>query len=105
MRVFADHVEAETDYELDRRTQVPMDAVRGWRIEPCDFDAVCVEFVTADTTYRVLLDTSDETVAALALRRVLGEPLPSEPEGAGAASSDNGSANDTGTEDAQPAQA
>jgi len=50
--------------------------VRGWRIEECDFDAVCVEFVTPDDTFRVLLDTSDERVAGLALRRVLGPPLP-----------------------------
>ena len=55
-----------------------MDTVHGWRIEPCDFDAVCVEFVTADDTYRVLLDTSDEKVAGLALRRAFGAPLPSE---------------------------
>jgi hypothetical protein len=78
VRVFDDHVSAETSFERDGLTQVPMDAVDGWRIEPCDFDAVCVEFVTADDTYRVLLDTSDEKVAGLALRRVLGAPLPSE---------------------------
>jgi hypothetical protein len=78
VRVFDDHVSAETSFERDGLTQVPMDAVHGWRIEPCDFDAVCVEFVTADETYRVLLDTSDEKVAGLALRRVFGAPLPSE---------------------------
>jgi len=78
VRVFADHVEAETSFERQGRTAVPMERVRGWRIEPCDFDAVCVEFVTADETYRVLLATSDQRVAALALGRVLGAPLPSE---------------------------
>ncbi|WFR66491.1 hypothetical protein P9139_17095 [Curtobacterium flaccumfaciens] len=76
VRVFADRVSAETSFERDALAQVPMDAVHGWRIEPCDFDAVCVEFVTADETYRVLLDTSDERVAGLALRRALGTPLP-----------------------------
>ncbi|WP_123656181.1 MULTISPECIES: hypothetical protein [unclassified Curtobacterium] len=76
VRVFPDRVHAETSYERDAVTAVPMDAVRGWRIEPCDFDAVCVEFLTPDDTYRVLLDTSDEQVAALALRRVLGAPTP-----------------------------
>lgn len=78
VRVFSDRVAAETDFERDARTQVPMDSVHGWRIEPCDFDAVCVEFVTPEDTYRVLLDTSDERVAGVALRRVLGNPLPSE---------------------------
>ena len=78
VRVFDDRVHAETDFERDGLTPVPMDAVHGWRIEPCDFDAVCVEFVTPDDTYRVLLDTSDEKLAGMALRRVLGSPLPSE---------------------------
>ncbi|SDQ74478.1 hypothetical protein SAMN02800687_2653 [Curtobacterium sp. UNCCL20] len=78
VRVFDDRVHAETNFERDGLTPVPMDAVRGWRIEPCDFDAVCVEFVTPDDTYRVLLDTSDEKLAGMALRRVLGSPLPSE---------------------------
>ncbi|MFZ6993653.1 hypothetical protein ACO0E1_17345 [Curtobacterium sp. RRHDQ66] len=76
VRVFRDRVHAETSYERDALTTVPMDAVQGWRIEPCDFDAVCVEFLTPDDTYRVLLDTSDEGVAALALRRTLGTPAP-----------------------------
>jgi pyrimidine deaminase RibD-like protein len=53
-----------------------MRAVVGWRLEPCDHTAVCVEFVTEDDVYRVLLGMQDEGVAALALRRVLGEPLP-----------------------------
>ncbi|MGN7190809.1 MULTISPECIES: hypothetical protein [unclassified Curtobacterium] len=76
---FYDHtVHAETSFERDAPTQVPMDEVHGWRIEPCDFDAVCVEFVTARDTYRVLLDTRDEPVARLALERVLGASLPSE---------------------------
>lgn len=74
--MFRDRVHAETSYERDALTTVPMDAVQGWRIEPCDFDAVCVEFLTPDDTYRVLLDTSDEGVAALALRRTLGTPAP-----------------------------
>ena len=78
VRVFDDHVSAETSFERDGLTQVPMDTVHGWRIQPCNFDAVCVEFVTPDDTYRVLLDTSDEKVAGLALRRVFGAPLPSE---------------------------
>jgi hypothetical protein len=77
VRVFDDRVTAETSYDQDGLTAVPMDAVRGWRIEPCDFDAVCVEFVTPEETFRVLLDTSDEKLADLALRRVLGAPLPS----------------------------
>lgn len=76
VRVFPDRVHAETSYERDALTAVPMESVTAWRIEPCDFDAVCVEFMTADDTYRVLLDTSDEQVAALALRRVLGAPTP-----------------------------
>lgn len=75
VRVFDDRVAAETSFERSVRTTVPMAAVRGWRIEPCDFDAVCVEFVTDDDTYRVLLDTTDERVADHALRRVLGPPL------------------------------
>jgi hypothetical protein len=78
VRVYADHVAAETSFERDELTTVPMDAVRGWRIEPCDFDAVCVEFVTADETFRVLLDTPDEGVTHHALVRVLGDPLPRE---------------------------
>ena len=78
VRVFADRVHAETSYERDALQPVPMDTVRGWRIEPCDFDAVCVEFLTPDDTWRVLLDTSDEQVAALALRRVLGQPVPAD---------------------------
>ncbi|GGL08768.1 hypothetical protein JOE58_001273 [Curtobacterium luteum] len=75
VRVFDDRVTAETSFERPVRTTVPMTSVRGWRIEPCDFDAVCLEFVTDDDTYRVLLDTSDESIADHALRRVLGPPL------------------------------
>lgn len=75
VRVFDDRVTAETSYERAGRTEVPMASVRGWRIEPCDFDAVCVEFVTDDDTFRVLLDTADERVTDHALRRVLGPPL------------------------------
>lgn len=75
LRVYADRVLAETSYERDTLTNVPMDLVRGWRVSPCDFDAVCVEFETPEDTFRVLLDTTDEAVARLALRRVLGEPL------------------------------
>ncbi len=77
VRFYDDTVRAETSYERDALTQVPMDQVRGWRLEPCDFDAVCLEFVTADTTYRVLLGTSDEQVASMALHRTLGAPIPS----------------------------
>jgi hypothetical protein len=82
LRVFPDRVEAETSFERDELLRVPMDTVVGWRIEPCDFDAVCVEFVTEEESevYRVLLDTSDESVAALALRRVLGAPVPAADE-------------------------
>lgn len=76
LRAFRDHVTAETSYERDAVTAVPMSAVVGWRIEPCDDMAVCVEFVTGDDVYRVLLGMRDEGLAALALRRVLGEPLP-----------------------------
>lgn len=76
VRVFDDRVTAETSYDRDGLTAVPMDAVRGWRLGPCDVDAVCVEFVTPEETYRVLLDTSDEKLAELALRRVLGAPVP-----------------------------
>ncbi|MBF4608609.1 hypothetical protein [Curtobacterium sp. VKM Ac-1393] len=75
LRVFPDRLEAETDYERAARTSVPMDAVRSWHIGPCDEDAVCVEFVTEADTFRVLLDTSDEQLAALAIRKVLGPPL------------------------------
>lgn len=78
VRVFPDRVQAETSYERDALEPVPMESVHGWRIEPCDFDAVCVEFLTPDTTWRVLLDTADEQVAALALNRVLGAPVPSD---------------------------
>jgi hypothetical protein len=78
LRVWPDRVHAETSFERDSLTVVPMSDVGGWRIEPCDFDAVCVEFETPDTTYRVLLDTQDESVAQLALQRVLGDPLPTE---------------------------
>lgn len=78
VRVYDDRVTAETSYDRDGLTAVPMDEVRGWRLGPCDFDAVCVEFVAPDDTYRVLLDTSDERLAELALRRVLGTPLPQE---------------------------
>lgn len=78
IRVFADHVQAETSFERSELTTVPMDTVRGWRMEPCDFDAVCVEFETPDETFRVLLDTSDEGVTHHALVRVLGDPLPSQ---------------------------
>ncbi|PCN49330.1 hypothetical protein Csp2054_03915 [Curtobacterium sp. 'Ferrero'] len=77
IRFFDHRVTAETSFERDALTTVPMASVRGWRIEPCDFDAVCVEFVTDDDTYRVLLDTIDERLADHALRRVLGAPLPS----------------------------
>ena len=77
IRVFEHGVRAETSFEQDGPTQVPMDRVTGWRVEECDFDAVCVEFVTPGETYRVLLDTTDEQVAGLALRRALGAPLPS----------------------------
>jgi hypothetical protein len=76
VRVWSDHVAAETSYERDELVRVPMDRVRGWRIEPCDFDAICVEFVTPDDTFRVLLDTADEPVVDVALRRTLGAPLP-----------------------------
>jgi hypothetical protein len=76
VRVFRDHVTAETSYERDALASVPMRALVGWRLEPCDDTAVCVEFVTEDDVYRVLLGRQDEGVAALALRRVLGEPLP-----------------------------
>jgi hypothetical protein len=76
VRVYTDAVVAETSFERSERTVVPMDQVTGWRIEPCDFDAVCVEFETAEETFRVLLDTSDEGVTARALTRVLGEALP-----------------------------
>lgn len=78
IRVYDDTVRAETTFERDGMTQVPMGQVRGWRIEPCDFDAICVELVTDDDTYRVLLDTGDERVARLGLERALGAPLPSE---------------------------
>lgn len=73
--MFPDRFEAETDYQRATRVSVPMDAVSGWRLGPCDEDAVCVEFVTGPETFRVLLDTSDEQLAALALRKVLGPPL------------------------------
>ncbi|MDM7888888.1 hypothetical protein QUG98_10525 [Curtobacterium sp. RHCJP20] len=76
IRVYDETVRAETSFERDGLTQVPMDRVIGWRIEPCDFDAVCVEFVCADETFRVLLDTGDEQVARLGLERALGAPLP-----------------------------
>ena len=49
-------------------------AVRG---ESRSSAATLVEFVTPGETYRVLLDTTDEQVAGLALRRALGAPLPS----------------------------
>ncbi|WIB69626.1 MULTISPECIES: hypothetical protein [unclassified Curtobacterium] len=77
LRVFADRLEAETDYQRETRTAVPMDAVQGWRLGPCDEDAVCVEFLAGPDTYRVLLDTPDEQLAALAIRKVLGPPLES----------------------------
>ncbi|MFZ7089006.1 hypothetical protein [Curtobacterium sp. RRHDQ10] len=76
VRVFTDSVLAETSFERPERTVVPMEQVTGWRIEPCDFDAVCVEFETSEDTYRVLLDTADEGVTHHALTRVLGAPLP-----------------------------
>lgn len=79
LRVFPDRLEAETDYERAARADVPMDAVRSWHIGPCDEDAVCIEFVTGAETFRVLLDTSDEELAALAIRKVLGPPQPAEP--------------------------
>ncbi|MBF4616254.1 hypothetical protein [Curtobacterium sp. VKM Ac-1376] len=75
LRVFSDRLEAETDYQREARTAVPMDGVQGWRVGPCDEDAVCVEFVTEQDTYRLLLDTPDEQLAALAIRKVLGPPL------------------------------
>lgn len=78
IRVFEHGVRAETSFEQDGPTQVPMDRVTGWRVEECDFDAVCVEFVTADEVYRVLLDSGDERVARRGLERVLGAPLPAE---------------------------
>lgn len=74
--MFPDRVTAETSYDRDGLTAVPVEQATGWRIGPCDVEAVCVEFVTPDETYRVLLDTSDEHLADLALRRVLGPPLP-----------------------------
>lgn len=77
LRVFPDRLEAETDYQREARTTVPMDAVQGWRLGPCDEDAVCVEFLAGQDTYRVLLDTPDEQLAALAIRKVLGPPLES----------------------------
>ncbi|KTR37870.1 MULTISPECIES: hypothetical protein [Curtobacterium] len=76
IRVYDGTVRAETSFERDGLTSVPMERVSGWRIEPCDFDAVCVEFVCADETFRVLLDTGDEQVARLGLERALGAPLP-----------------------------
>lgn len=78
IRFFEHGVRAETSFEQDGRTQVPMERVTGWRVEPCDVDAVCVEFVTDDTVYRVLLDTADERLARLGLERTLGAPLPTE---------------------------
>ncbi|WP_146240318.1 hypothetical protein [Curtobacterium sp. MCSS17_008] len=76
LRVHDHTVRAETSFERDGLTEVPVDRARGWRIEPCDFDAVCVEFVCEDETFRVLLDTRDEQVTRLALERALGAPLP-----------------------------
>ncbi|OII04811.1 hypothetical protein BIU89_16400 [Curtobacterium sp. MCBA15_005] len=75
--MFPDRLEAETDYQRETRTTVPMDAVQGWRLGPCDEDAVCVEFLAGQDTYRVLLDTPDEQLASLAIRKVLGPPLES----------------------------
>ncbi|MCA5924125.1 hypothetical protein [Curtobacterium oceanosedimentum] len=74
LRAFPGRLEAETDYQRPARTAVPMDEVQAWRLGPCDEDAVCVEFVTPQETYRVLLDTPDECVAELAVRKVLGPP-------------------------------
>jgi hypothetical protein len=76
MRVFRDRVTAETSYERDALLPVPMHATQGWRIEECDDDAVCVEFVTPDDVWRVLLSPADESVADVALRSALGAPLP-----------------------------
>ncbi len=76
IRVYDETVRAETSFERDGLTQVPMDRVVGWRIEPCEFDAVCVEFVCTDETFRVLRDTGDERVARLGRERALGAPLP-----------------------------
>jgi hypothetical protein len=76
VRVFRDRVTAETSYERETLLPVPMDAVQGWRIEQCDFDAVCLEFVTPSDVWRVLLAPADEAVADLALRSALGAPLP-----------------------------
>lgn len=76
VRVFRDRVTAETSYERETLLPVPMEAVQGWRIEECDFDAVCIEFVTPDDVWRVLLAPADEALADLALRPVLGAPLP-----------------------------
>jgi hypothetical protein len=69
-------VTAETSYERETLLPVPMQAVQGWRIEQCDFDAVCLEFVTPGDVWRVLLAPADEAVADLALRSALGAPLP-----------------------------
>lgn len=81
LRVYPDHhIEAETSYERDAVERVPMDAVTGWRLEPCDFDAVCVEFPVGDDVYRVLLDTTDAAVARMALQRALGDPIDSDSE-------------------------
>lgn len=75
--MFRDRVTAETSFEQDTLLPVPMDAVLGWRIEECDFDAVCVEFVTLTDIWRVLLSPADETLADMALRSALGAPMPS----------------------------
>ncbi|NII42321.1 hypothetical protein E9228_002979 [Curtobacterium flaccumfaciens] len=76
VRVFRDRVTAETSYERETLLPVPMEAVSGWRIEECDFDAVCVEFVTMTEIWRVLLSPADESLADMALRSALGAPMP-----------------------------
>lgn len=77
IRVFRNQVCAETSYEQEQLLPIPMETVTGWRIAPCDFDAICVEFITAGTTWRLLLHPTDEAALAVALRERLREPSPS----------------------------
>lgn len=77
IRVFRDQVCAETSYEQEQLLPVPMETVMGWRIAPCDFDAICVEFIATGTTWRLLLHSTDEVVLDVVLRERLGEPTPS----------------------------